>query len=139
MVRNSPAHMNCCFYNLVSFVFFSRVTEHKAESVKPFSPLTSPKMKKSDGCGQMCVLFCRFYLLQPSPWSLLHVNLGPQHMVERGQEMMTDIQGELLNGFHLDTKSNGNLEIKLTKVLTGQISAFLAVDTERVSCDCIVG
>lgn len=45
-----------------------------------------------------------FYLLQPSPWSLLHVNLGPQHMVERGQEMMTDIQGKLLDVLNLMTE-----------------------------------
>lgn len=29
------------------------------------------------------------------------MNLGPQHMVERGQEMITDIQGKLLDGLYL--------------------------------------
>lgn len=42
-----------------------------------------------------------FYLFQPSPRSLLHVDSSPQNMVERGQEVMTDVQGKLLNGLYL--------------------------------------
>lgn len=48
------------------------------------------------------IVYGVFHLLQPPPWSLLHVNFGPQHMVERGQEVMTDIQGELLNALYLN-------------------------------------
>ncbi len=67
-----------------------------------------------------------FYLLQPPPWSLLHVNFDPQHMVERGQEVMTDIQGELLNGLYLNRcikhkKQSGRLQIKPSqKSLSGR-------------------
>lgn len=32
------------------------------------------------------------------------MNFGPQHMVERGQEMVTKIEGELLDGLHLNTQ-----------------------------------
>lgn len=32
------------------------------------------------------------------------MNFGPQHMVERGQEMVTKIKGELLDGLHLNTQ-----------------------------------
>lgn len=32
------------------------------------------------------------------------MNFGPQHMVERGQEMVTKIEGELLYGLHLNTQ-----------------------------------
>ena len=42
-----------------------------------------------------------FYLLQLAPGSLLHVNCDTQHVVERGEEVMTDIQGELLDAFDL--------------------------------------
>lgn len=48
--------------------------------------------------------FYFFYLVQPFPWCLLHVNLDPQHVVERGQEMVTKIQRKLLNGLYLNTK-----------------------------------
>lgn len=44
------------------------------------------------------------HLLQSSPRGLLHVDSGPQHVVERGQEVMTDVQGKLLNGLHLSDR-----------------------------------
>lgn len=59
-------------------------------------------IKKASSINQDISLNTVLYLLQPSPWSLLHVNFGPQHMVERGQEMITDIQGKLLNGLDLN-------------------------------------
>lgn len=39
------------------------------------------------------------------------MNFGPQHMVERGQEMVTKIKGELLDGLHL----NSQMEYEDTK------------------------
>lgn len=41
------------------------------------------------------------HLLQSFPWRLLNVNSGPQHVVEGGQEVVTYVQGKLLNGLHL--------------------------------------
>lgn len=41
------------------------------------------------------------HLLQFSPRGLFHVNFGPQHVVKRSQEVMTDVKGKLLNGLHL--------------------------------------
>lgn len=52
-----------------------------------------------------CHIFEVFaHLLQFSPRGLLHVDSGPQHVVERSQEVMTDVQGKLLNGLHLSDR-----------------------------------
>lgn len=45
------------------------------------------------------------HLLQSPPRGLLHVDSGPQHVLERGQEVVTDVQGKLLNGLHLSDRT----------------------------------
>lgn len=44
------------------------------------------------------------HLLQSSPRGLFHVHSGPQHVIERGQEVMTDVKGKLLNGLYLSDR-----------------------------------
>lgn len=47
------------------------------------------------------------HLLQSPPGGLLHVDSGPQHVAEGGQEVMADVQGELLDGLHLSDGTVG--------------------------------
>lgn len=50
------------------------------------------------------------HLLQSPPGGLLHVDSGPQHVVEGGQEVMADVQGELLDGLHLSDGTAGRFK-----------------------------
>lgn len=73
------------------------------------------------------------HLLQSSPRGLFHVNSGPYHVVERGQEVMTDVKGKLLNGLHLSDgilwHLNGN-RVGLLSKWTRRESSFNIMSTK---------
>lgn len=59
------------------------------------------------------------------------MNFGPQHMVERGQEMVTKIKGELLDGLHLNTQMEYE-DTKESQVLPKMILTRIDMSVEGI-------